>query len=462
MNKAAQYVATRSLKREMARSFVEDTCSTVATDDAAGTGERPAQRPGPGPASSGTSPCTPVGITGYNQSTCPIERGVGIDWLRLVVPEQHRLELLERLRRKHGPELYARGQWMYQQACRWESGARLMWEHRSGTCCVDLSGGALAAYTLQDLRDLARFGYDAGGRCTRLDVAIDYRPGEAADDVGLVNRVVAACEAGHLCVARVWEPFRKTDRTRGLVNNGVALGVRGSTDGSGRYVRVYDKGLQTNTDALGQWERWEAEFSGEVADQVARRLLVDGSDDDGVTLADARRLALGAVEFRPGTGQRSRRKLSDWYASITQGRPAEWLRKTRHSASIDRTADWIRKQVAPRLMALAERTGRKLTQVVDDLAQGARASTAAAVDLLAAQYADRHAPHLAGGITHRDRFDAWMNDQAAASPRREWDACDFWEHNRRTLAAAVAATIAVPRWAGVVGFDPVAVDDLPF
>ena len=141
---------------------------------------------------------------------------------------------------------------------------------------------------------------------------------------------------------------------------GVTLGMRGK-DGSGRYVRVYDKGLESEEAAIGTWERWETEFSKTVAEKVGAELVA--SDNWRETCLS---LALGAVEFREATGARllKRRPLATWWAELLDNVNPVTIKATRIKTNLTRYGGWIRKAVVPNLATMAHESGQTLAEVV--------------------------------------------------------------------------------------------------
>jgi hypothetical protein len=342
-----------------------------------------------------------------------------------------------------------------------------MWGHSCGFALAQLPGNPLQHYSHDQLTDLVQYTLSVGGRITRLDLALDYTPADGADAVGIIERAIRACETGHLCIARRYRPYPEKDYKGRWLGNGISIGTRGSKNGSGRYLRIYDKGLETKTLPVGQWERWEVELTSVVADQAARHLFLDNPTDLQTFQTALRQIALGAVEFRNGTGPRKSRPLCGWYQTLSSNTLLKCFIRKQIRPALERTRKYL-KVGRGICKTLAANTGRTVHQVWDDLTADASASTNRALDLLTEQYVDGYCPQHAGGLDYRQRHNQWLASQDALSPRADWDESDYWEHSRQQLAAAVAraaprrATDTAPRWRGIIGLDPATVDDLPF
>lgn len=301
-----------------------------------------------------------------------------IDWCRLVGPMSSFREADRLLRAAFGEPTEGRGRHFYAKKRRYEGGAELWYESLQDRddCVVDLSGAVLGALeqweSWQLLLALKRAGC---WRCTRIDLAIDFR----ADNVELVQAVEAACERGELTGAKVASVM--VEKVAGCVRNAmVRIGKRGKT-GSGRFGRAYDKGLETKTEPGNKWHRLEIEYSGDLANQAFAMLVQAESKREtcvemqGVPRCaswqeQARAMVLGSFDFREVTGSRElkRRPRAAWWASVVAA--SETLRlkaKKRVLASLDRTAEWVRKSVAPTVWSMADRTGRSPFQVLLDL-----------------------------------------------------------------------------------------------
>lgn len=311
-------------------------------------------------------------IRGAKLHLVGLRRGIKLDWVRLVGPRARLDAVRALLVAWFGEPERRRGLWFYAWSEAWECKARLVWgsareERGEGigpddTFAVELPGGLLTLLgdeAIERVRDLVAFGLKA----SRVDIAGDFHleAGEVGT-VGLVDTVREACQAGELCLARRHEPRRPMSGRR-LIGNSVYIGRRGKL-GSGRMVRVYDKGLEQEEGAEpGRWERWEVEFSGECAEKV-----LQGVCDLPEWWQLGWSFLLGAVDFRRCTGERSleRRSRCDWWSDLVEctleDYPPTTIKECREPPELRQHIRHLRKNVLPTALAMAARVGWSLPE----------------------------------------------------------------------------------------------------
>lgn len=288
----------------------------------------------------------------------PVSRGpklheaeIGLDWLRFTWERERLGELSDMLSEQLGDAELKRGLWSYGERLQYAYGASINFSGRDRReCCCDLPGEACRRLGHDVLLTWLRKAEECGHSASRIDIRADFR----GERVGLIDRVLSSARAGELCGARRVKPDEPFDAITGeLLGRQVSIGVRGK-DGSGRYVRVYDKGLETGTESVGRWERWEAEFAKKVAAKVVAELL------DAVDWVQAASQAcLGAVDFREANGQRAyeRRPRVDWWSALLDGLQPVMHRKEGRTATLSTYLIWMRRCVVPGLHALAGNVG---------------------------------------------------------------------------------------------------------
>jgi hypothetical protein len=251
---------------------------------------------------------------------------------------------------------------MYLSSSRVWGSVRLFFDHDPDGkqyCVLEVPGSSLGLLCEADRLRLLRECLALGCRATRLDVAVDVR----GSGLSIIERMQASCRAKELCGARRFEP-KEVMGQRGLVAWGCNIGQRGK-DGSGRYVRCYDKGLETKTAPVGRWVRYEVEFSDDCASQAALCL----GDCGDVASADSRmvELALGAVEFREANGSRSlaRRAVASWWAAFVAGVRGVRLVAARVAATLSGYSRWLGDGVWRGLSALAADSKMSVGQLVE-------------------------------------------------------------------------------------------------
>ena len=275
------------------------------------------------------------------------------------MPVCHASEVVGKLDELYGPSEAGKGLFGRRHGHHWTAGLRMACDDYDGKhrdCIVELPGSFLQPLSMYDKLGLMSYLLSfSGSHCTRIDIANDWR----GEGIGLIERVRQACMGDELCKARTWSNMAKYDRQT-VDGHTVGIGQRGK-NGSGRYVRLYDKGLEQGTEERGTWVRWEAEFSKDIADQVARDVI--GSDNP---IATARGYALGAVEFRENNGKCIRdRPMCRWWSAIIADTKALRATMPRTKASFDSTCRWLSQQVIPTVKGLAQLAGQTMEGFVD-------------------------------------------------------------------------------------------------
>lgn len=304
---------------------------------------------------------------------------IGLDWIRCVGPASLAPRVSNWLRRSFGDPQAVKGRYRFGSGKQYQSGALLFEDHAgewkpregdhtpaddapamAGLCCVEFTGSVLAAMPpverVRVLRRLVRLGF----RCTRVDVALDFRDDEG---VGLIGSMLSSCHAGHLCGARTFEEIHR-ESSGALQGWTVYAGRRGKA-GSGRLVRCYDKGLESKTAPAGTWERFEAEFTRDTAHKAAIELVQANDWTDA-----AAGLALGSIDFRERRGLSralARRPRCSWWERVIRAVRLRRVVVTRRTPTLETYALWLRRAVAPMLARIAAETHRTVSSVWAEL-----------------------------------------------------------------------------------------------
>ncbi len=286
---------------------------------------------------------------------------VGLDYIRAVGPDALREAATEWLCAKFGAEFEpGKGFNFYGASLAWSSGAKLLYRHQSGTCCVELTGGVLSSVDADTrvawLRELMALGF----KIRRLDVATDFV------DMGLnlCESVENDARDGYLCRCKRWSPSSDRRADGRMMGRTIYFGLRGN-NGAGRMIRVYDKGLETGEYVeSARWERFEAEFCESVSETIA-----DAIGREAAWLSVALKYAFGAVEFRelaPGKNRSYKnRPLRPWWAAILALVDTARVAATRTKTNLRKYVKWIRRSVVPTLAAMAGRAGLDTAQVTE-------------------------------------------------------------------------------------------------
>jgi hypothetical protein len=247
-------------------------------------------------------------------------------------------------------------------ARRWPNGAAVAFdddpEGRS-LIVVEVPGAALAELSPAEQGDLLRDCLARGATCTRIDVAIDWT-GDLED---LIPTMASECGRGVLTGAKRYERRSSMDGRGAIRGDQVRIGARGG-DGSGRFVRCYDKGLESKTAPAGRWVRWELEATGPVAAEAA--VLIAGTDWRGWD-ERARAIALGAVDFRErneGDRHIDRRARCAWWEALIDQREVVRVQAPRNQSSALGWVCWMRSACIPHLVTLSSELGISLEHCI--------------------------------------------------------------------------------------------------
>lgn len=277
---------------------------------------------------------------------------VGVHWLRISIPYQYLEQVRTYCQRYFGPS-YADGYglWSYDARYAWPNGASVNFDSDPDRCALvhlgkatlDVPGKALDAIAANRLHffliGLSRF----APSCTRCDIFFDdYR------------RLMVPTELHDIIKRSDYSGFRnaqlKQRYERGqLVHDEVDFGVRGD-NGSGKYLRVYDKALESNGEC--DCVRWEVEFSKERAHKVFEKLISLRIIDGFATLCGS--LVAGAINFVRRTGEKNIGRLDvyEFWQQIKETLGVLTIRIETKQSDICDMYRYIFRQVSPTLACL--------------------------------------------------------------------------------------------------------------
>ena len=295
-----------------------------------------------------SSAAPPGGNTGGKFTTIEIGEGftVKIDWLSVVFPEEKREAVREEVSRYLGScEFKPRGIHGYQKCWVWEHfGAVLTWSDGRHDALLSMNGRSVDQVHVSQQLHFLKALEEIGVRCSRLDIALDDHKRRIEPD-----DVEREFEAGHVVGYRLGTPHRPKRRVKGqtLVEGAsFELGRRGA-DGSGKFLVVYDKTLESDgeIDAI----RWELRFSKEAADTAF--LVLSSSRDLPSLSCKLTRYVGGAVDFRssPHLTNLSRRPRLAWWEYFVGILGAAELKVPRQRPPLQQSIEWVRRSLAPLL-----------------------------------------------------------------------------------------------------------------
>ncbi|MBA7536644.1 hypothetical protein ES705_28908 [subsurface metagenome] len=286
---------------------------------------------------------------------CQNSNPVGVHWLR----NSFDYEILEKVKAWVSnffgeSTLKDYGKLSYGRHYAWESGVSLCFdsdpEHNPGShrgrMTLDVPGKACDELTAPDLLLFMEGCQALGCKCTRLDVFWDdYNWTVSLEEL---RRIV---DEGDFSMFQISSENRTRNRTRkendGLLYDAVTFGRRGCK-GSGKYLRVYDKNLESKGES--NCIRWECEFSQEKAQEVFTWLVgADGNLDVFATLCGS--LVGGCINFvhRTGDNHIARLDVYEWWQEIIDLLGVLSVRVAKKKNTLTGTIEWVEKQVSPSL-----------------------------------------------------------------------------------------------------------------
>jgi len=303
---------------------------------------------------------------------------VGVHWLRGSVPMDELARLAAYVDTWFGDERQEReyGLWFYDRSILWPDGVTLNYHSHSdraaitnGRITLEIPGGALDHYdtwmVLSFMRGLGDFSFQA----SRLDVYYDDAE-RTITPTKLFATVYGENEEGET-ILRDFTGFRRITRRlianqKGRASDEVMFGARGD-NGSGKYLRCYDKRLETNGENPSV--RWELELSDERS-QKAFDLLTHGDAEQAATCVGA--LVGGCIDFKKRTHDRnaSRWQRHEFWQTILGRLGAVKLATKTPVKSVDKAQKHICTQAAGNLQLLREAWGAErffpwLVDIVD-------------------------------------------------------------------------------------------------
>ena len=275
---------------------------------------------------------------------------VGIHWLRISIPRRYLGELEEYCSLYFGESSEdGYGLWSYAARCAWPNGVSLnydldsVWADRwhNGKATLDIPGQACDE--IEDLHlfiiGLRRF----CPTCTRCDVFFDD-----------YNGIVRPSFLQSIAKRGDYSGFRKFQIKQGfeskrLVRDEISFGTRGER-GSGKYLRVYDKALESN----GEQDciRWEVEFTGKCAHKVFEKLSQVDTVEAFATLCGS--LVAGSINFVYRTGDKNIYRLNvyEFWQLLREALGVLNIRVAKKPNDINGMHQWIYKQVSPTLACM--------------------------------------------------------------------------------------------------------------
>ena len=206
---------------------------------------------------------------------------------------------------------------------------------------LQVPGSVLSQLSPENLSDFLSLTAHYISRFTRFDIAVD----DYSRTVSL-DKVTDAARAGNLQGFRVWEPrtgFLKVGGGGQLEYQTINFGRRGK-QGSGKFVRIYDKNIESQ--GKQNCIRIEAEFHKYRADEVARS-FADSNVEDYPSLVMG--WLKGALNFidRSAAKNVCDCPMLDWWAKLFSRYDKISFRPRHVKRSFEKSLTWLETQVAP-------------------------------------------------------------------------------------------------------------------
>lgn len=308
----------------------------------------------------------PPSLTGGVDSHEPGSDGcVSVHWVQGTVPASMVFALARYVADMAGcvPQVKEWGRYRYDCSAVWEAhGIAVFFDgspersesvHR-GRATLLFPGSAL---DMLDAEGLRRFLWDLHHlfwfRASRVDACWDDYARRVSPSL-----VADAAERGDVSGFRLFDPRGLRRVTAGgsvPMSDSVVFGRRGS-NGGGRYLRVYDKGLESGGER--DCIRWECEFSGDVAAEVFARLGAASTVPElGAMLGAVLGGCVCFVDRAKGDKNLSRCPLLPWWARIVEALGRVVVRRPRRLPTVERSRAWVEDQVSATLGMLRAALG---------------------------------------------------------------------------------------------------------
>lgn len=290
-------------------------------------------------------------IRGWNSQ---ISNDVGVHWARISFDRKHLDKVDEWVSHFWGKsDTDGRGLWSYDYRKFWASGVGLHFDaalerslelHR-GRITLDCPGSALDELSAPDLVMFLEGCYKLfDGKCVRLDVFFDDHA-----------RIISPCQMQDIVKSADYSGFRKgqvssTFDLGRLEHDEVRFGRRGQ-QGSGKYLRTYDKNLESKGEK--NCIRWELELTKDKAHKVFTQLAETSGDIEAfATLCGA--VVGGSIKFVHRTADKNVGRLDvyDFWSSILERIGNVAVRVEKKVSSVTGKIEWTKRQVAPNLACL--------------------------------------------------------------------------------------------------------------
>ncbi len=222
---------------------------------------------------------------------------------------------------------------------------------------VDLSGGIVSTFSLEQIHHLLDWIEEQQGHLTRIDCALDDRTNTVT-----METIRQAVDVGQ-CVTRAKTMRRFSSSPTHGPNVITGEPIYFGSPQSQTLLRIYDKRLELKTKEQENWQdygvRWELEFKKERAQLCGRALAYF---DEALWREFVISLLRAYVDFRQtdrdaDDEDRYRAPLVTWYAHLTEGFQKGRLVAEKREQTLKQVKSWVSGSLPPMLAVVCADPG---------------------------------------------------------------------------------------------------------
>jgi DNA relaxase NicK len=308
-----------------------------------------------------------------------------LHWVRGSVPQEHRFAVKDYLSHWFGDDIERRkyGLYFYDRSMVWLNGVAIYYhssptkaKNTEGLITVDIPGNAIDGFGSYQMAVLVKGLSAFGFKAARIDMFYDdytrlITPGALYSTIHAVDHQDKVTKHDFTGFRKI-SYHRSADHDK-LMSDMVSFGNRGNR-GSGKYLRVYDKLLESKGENSAI--RYELELSGEIAKQACTNIC-DCSSSAKKLSKLITSLIGGCIDFRKSsekpnaTNLKRLERYEFWQILLSRFDEPIFLKKPVKPKTIEKAIDYVEHQVAPGLQMLRKVWGDdKFNLWMSDLSSG--------------------------------------------------------------------------------------------
>lgn len=285
---------------------------------------------------------------------------IGIDWLQGTIPVERTGLFFDYMSQCCGttPEIKPYGLYRYDRHVVWhpfdikmffDSSTERCNDVHQGRCTIQMCATSLSCFDADQLfqlvGDLVKFFWF---KSTRIDLCFDDY-----ERIIVPHELVEVAKQGNFTGYRRFEHLAPQKINGEMEGDTLYFGRRGK-NGSGRFLRCYDKALETKGELHSI--RWEVEFSKDRAGAVCFQLAMAQNIEEFAGLIAS--LIGGSIDFVDRQGiHLDRMERLDFWNRIVSILGAVKLRNPKRIKTVEKAKAWIEKSVIPSVEMLRKALG---------------------------------------------------------------------------------------------------------